>query len=68
MGGFYYEIKKEVINNRTNTIVKELDENGMINEIGRLIGNSEKLTESVLNNAKELKNEAKMEKLKNANF
>ena len=68
MADSHYEIRKEVINNRTNTVVKELDENGMINEIGRLIGNSEKLTESVLNNARELKNEAKMEKLNNANI
>ena len=68
MADSHYEIKKEVINNRTNTIVKELDENGMINEIGRLIGNSESLTDSVINNAKELKNEAKMEKEKNGNI
>ena len=65
MADSHYEIRKEVVNNRTNTIVKELDENGMINEIGRLIGNSENLTDSVINNAKELKNEAKMEKEKN---
>ena len=67
MADSHYEIRKEVVNNRTNTIVKELDENGMINEIGRLIGNSENLTDSVINNAKELKNEAKMEKSKNGN-
>ena len=67
MADSHYEIKKEVNNNRTNTIVKELDELGMINEIGRLIGNSEVLTDSVLNNAKELKKEAKMEKEKNGN-
>ena len=65
MADNHYEIRKEVINNRTNTIVKELDEKGMINEIGRLIGNSENLTDTVINNAKELKNEAKMEKEKN---
>ena len=65
MADSHYEIRKEVVNNRTNTLVKELDENGMINEIGRLIGNSENLTDSVINNAKELKNEAKMEKEKN---
>ena len=67
MADSHYEISKEVSNNRTNTIVKELDKKGMINEIGRLIGSSENLTENVINNAKELKNEAEMEKLKNGN-
>lgn len=67
MADSHYEIRKEVSNNRTNTIVKELDNKGMINEIGRLIGSSENLTENVINNAKELKNEAEMEKQKNGN-
>ena len=54
----HYLINKNVEDNRTITNIKELDMDGMIKEIGRLIGNDEVLTDKVLANAKELKENA----------
>lgn len=54
----HYLINKKVEDNRTITNIKELDMDGMIKEIGRLIGNDEVLTDKVLANAKELKENA----------
>lgn len=54
----HYLINKNVEDNRTIINIKELDMDGMIKEIGRLIGNDEVLTDKVLANAKELKENA----------
>ena len=58
MADNHYMITKNVEDERTQTIVTELNMNGMINEIGRLIGTNEILTDKVLANAKELKENA----------
>lgn len=58
MADNHYMITKNVEDNRTLTNVTELDMNGMIKEIGRLIGTNENLTDTVLANAKELKETA----------
>mgnify|MGYP003342170180 CR=1 FL=1 len=55
MADNHFVIKKEVKDDRTITLIDELDEEGMINEIGRLISSSGKLSSSVIANAKELK-------------
>lgn len=62
MADSHYVISKGVNDNRTETIVSELDYEGMINEIGRLISSSGSLTDKVLANAKELKEMASKEK------
>lgn len=58
MADNHYMITKSVEDNRTLTNVTELDMEGMIKEIGRLIGTNENLTDKVLANAKELKETA----------
>ena len=58
MADNHYMITKNVEDNRTLTNVYELDMDGMIKEIGRLIGTNETLTDKVLANAKELKETA----------
>lgn len=63
MADNHFVIKKEVKNNKTETIIETLDEMGMIYEIGRLIGSNGKLSDSVFANAKELKMNAKKEKI-----
>lgn len=62
MADSHYVIEKKVIKDRTITSITELDNNGMIDEIGRLISSSGVLTDSVIANAKELKNNAIKEK------
>lgn len=59
MADYHFNIKKEVLDNRTITVIEELDEKGQIEEIGRLISTSYELTDTVLANAVELKNSAK---------
>ena len=61
MADHHFEIKKKVINDRTETFINKLDEKGMINEIGRLIGDGD-MTPNVISSAKELKNKAKQYK------
>ena len=62
MADNHFVIQKGVESDRTITTIDELDSNGMINEIGRLISSSGELTDSVIANAKELKEMAKKEK------
>ena len=54
MADTHFAIKKEVINDRTITIIEKLSENESINELGRLLG-AEDITEAVLSNALEMK-------------
>ena len=62
MADNHFVIKKEVDGDRTVTIIDQLDDKGMIDEIGRLISSSGDLTKNVLANAKELKESALKEK------
>ena len=62
MADNHFVIKKEVASDRTITTIDELDEKGMVDEIGRLISSSGELTDKVLANAKELKETAKRDK------
>lgn len=63
MADNHFVIRKGVESDRTITTIDELDDNGMINEIGRLISSSGELTSNVIANAKELKETAKKEKV-----
>ena len=63
MADNHYVIQKSVDKDRTVTTIDELTSEGMINEIGRLISSSGELTESVIANAKELKESALKEKV-----
>ena len=63
MADNHYVIKKAVDNDRTVTTIDELTNEGMISEIGRLISSSGDLTDSVIANAKELKESALKEKV-----
>ena len=54
----HYKIEKEVIEGNTYTRLVELDENGTINELGRLLGTGV-MSESVIANAMELRNNSK---------
>lgn len=62
MADNHFVIKKEVADDRTITTIEQLDNKGMIDEIGRLISSSGELTSTVLANAKELKESAMKEK------
>lgn len=62
MADSHYVISKDVNNNRTETVINELNYDGMINEIGRLISSSGTITDTVVANAKELKEMATKEK------
>ena len=62
MADNHYVIKKSVSSDRTVTTIDTLDDDGMINEIGRLISSSGELTKNVIANAKELKEAALKEK------
>ncbi len=64
MADNHFVIEKKVDDNRTLTTITELNEDGMIEEIGRLISSGGTLTETVLANAKELKELARLEKKK----
>lgn len=54
MADSHFEIRKEVEGTRTRTQVDELDEEASIRELARMLGGVE-ITESVINNAKEMK-------------
>ena len=54
----HYKIEKEVVEGNTYTRLVELDENGTINELGRLLGTGV-MSESVIANAMELRNNSK---------
>lgn len=62
MADNHFVIKKEVADDRTITTIEQLDDKGMIEEIGRLVSSSGELTNTVLANAKELKESAMKEK------
>ena len=62
MADSHFVIEKKVNDGRTITSINELDGDGMINEIGRLISSSGELTEKVIANARELKENAMNEK------
>ncbi|MBR1454903.1 MAG: DNA repair protein RecN, partial [Lachnospiraceae bacterium] len=62
MADNHFVIRKDVSDDRTVTTIDQLDDNGMIEEIGRLISSSGELTNNVLANAKELKESALKEK------
>ncbi|MCQ2609635.1 MAG: hypothetical protein MJ151_02430 [Lachnospiraceae bacterium] len=62
MADYHYLITKNVKDDKTKTNITELDRDGMIKEIGRLIGSDENLTDKVIANAKELKDNADKEK------
>ncbi len=57
MSDSHYCIEKSERNGKTVTDIKPLDENGALNEIARLLG-GEMITDTVLENAKELKSQA----------
>ncbi|MBR3288949.1 MAG: DNA repair protein RecN [Lachnospiraceae bacterium] len=63
MADNHFVIKKEVAGDRTITTIDQLDNKGMIEEIGRLISSSGELTKNVLANAEELKEAALKEKV-----
>lgn len=63
MADNHFVIKKEVDGDRTITTIDQLDNKGMIEEIGRLISSSGELTKNVLANAEELKSAALKEKV-----
>lgn len=54
----HYKIEKEVVEGNTYTRLVELDENGTINELGRLLGTGV-MSESVIANAMELRSNSK---------
>ena len=62
MADNHFVIQKKVEGDRTLTTIDALSDKGMIDEIGRLISSSGDLTETVLANAKELKEAALKEK------
>ena len=62
MADNHFVIKKEVAGDRTMTTIDQLNDKGMIEEIGRLISSGGELTKNVLANAEELKEAALKEK------
>ena len=64
MGDYHLLIEKHVEGKRSKTTVKRLSEEESVDELSRLLGGSE-ITESVLQNAKEMKNMAKEYKSEN---
>lgn len=63
MADNHFVIKKEVAGDRTITTIDQLDDKGMLEEIGRLISSGGELTKNVLANAEELKKAALKEKV-----
>lgn len=57
----HFLIEKAVDENRTSTRIQRLDDNGSIKELARILG-GDKVTESILSSAKEMKELAKSEK------
>lgn len=54
MADYHYLIEKNVVNNSTITSINELDKDGMINELARLLGGTV-ITDTVIENAREMK-------------
>lgn len=54
MADYHYLIEKNVVNNSTITSINELDNDGMINELARLLGGTV-ITDTVIENAREMK-------------
>ena len=65
MADTHFYVYKEVSDNKTITCMRELDEESRINELARFLGGS-KITENVMENAKEMKQLANDYKVNNA--
>lgn len=65
MADTHFYVYKEVSDNKTITCMRELDEKSQINELARFLGGS-KITENVMENAKEMKQLANDYKVNNA--
>lgn len=65
MADIHFYVYKEVSDNKTITCMRELDEESQINELARFLGGS-KITENVMENAKEMKQLANDYKVNNA--
>ncbi len=65
MADTHFYVYKEVSDNKTITCMRELDEESQINELARFLGGS-KITENVMENAKEMKQLANDYKVNNA--
>lgn len=65
MADTHFYVYKEVSDNKTITCMSELDEESQINELARFLGGS-KITENVMENAKEMKQLANDYKVNNA--
>lgn len=65
MADTHFYVYKEVSDNKTITCMRELDEESQINELARFLGGS-KITENVMENAKEMKQFANDYKVNNA--
>lgn len=65
MADTHFYVYKEVSDNKTITFMRELDEESQINELARFLGGS-KITENVMENAKEMKQLANDYKVNNA--
>lgn len=65
MADTHFYVYKELSDNKTITCMRELDEESQINELARFLGGS-KITENVMENAKEMKQLANDYKVNNA--
>lgn len=65
MADTHFYVYKEVSDNKTITCMRELDKESQINELARFLGGS-KITENVMENAKEMKQLANDYKVNNA--
>ena len=65
MADTHFYVYKKVSDNKTITCMRELDEKSQINELARFLGGS-KITENVMENAKEMKQLANDYKVNNA--
>lgn len=61
MADTHYLIEKSVQNERTRTKIEKLDEEGSVRELARILG-GDKITDSILNSAREMKELVKSEK------
>lgn len=57
MGDSHYEIKKETVENRTVTSIKNLNDREIIEELARMLGGVS-ITDAVMENARDMKNQA----------
>ncbi|MGN0395743.1 MAG: DNA repair protein RecN, partial [Coprococcus sp.] len=62
MADNHYLIEKNAVNNKTITNIRKLDRDGSIEEIARLLGGAE-ITETVISNAREMKEMAEQTKI-----